>query len=218
MNSWLSKQHEQQSPIIGASYWHQNCLMFLYYLFSSKFKTLLITLKKVRSSHRRCSLKKGFLKIFIKFTGKYMHQSLFFNEVPGLVLQHYRAFSSSLLRAIIARNHLLFFKIFSNFVHFCPNFQIFCPFLTFFLSWPSRISPNRCFSVNFVKFLRIHFLQNNSGRLLLKILSSQWIGTRRCSIKKYSKKFQKLHRKRSSIESLFSKTRPENEFKKILNR
>ena len=33
---------------------------------------------------------------------------------------------------IIAVYHLLFIKIFSNFVHFCPNFQIFCPFLTFF--------------------------------------------------------------------------------------
>ena len=43
-----------------------------------------------------------------------------------------RAFSSSLLRAIVTRNHLPFFKIFSNLVHFCPNFQIFCPFLTFF--------------------------------------------------------------------------------------
>ena len=44
-----------------------------------------------------------------------------------------RAYSSSLLRAIIACNHLPFFKIFSNFVHFCPNFQIFCPFLALFL-------------------------------------------------------------------------------------
>ena len=35
--------------------------------------------------------------------------------------------------ATIARNHLPFFKKFSNFVHFCPNFQIFCPFLPFFL-------------------------------------------------------------------------------------
>ena len=32
----------------------------------------------------------------------------------------------------LARNHLPFFKIFSNFLYFCPNFQIFCPFLTFF--------------------------------------------------------------------------------------
>ena len=39
-----------------------------------------------------------------------------------------RAFSSSLLRAIIARNHLFFFKIFSHLVYFCPTFQICCPF------------------------------------------------------------------------------------------
>ena len=43
-----------------------------------------------------------------------------------------RAFSSSLLRAIITRNHLPFFKIFSNFEHFCPDFQIFCPFFLLF--------------------------------------------------------------------------------------
>ena len=43
-----------------------------------------------------------------------------------------RAYSNSLLRAIVARNHLPFFKIFSNFVHFCPNFQIFNPFLPLF--------------------------------------------------------------------------------------
>ena len=42
-----------------------------------------------------------------------------------------RAFSSSLLRAIIAHNYLSFFKIFSSFTHFCPKFQIFCPFTCF---------------------------------------------------------------------------------------
>ena len=42
-----------------------------------------------------------------------------------------RAFSSSLLNAIVACNHLPFFKIFSNLVHFYPNFQILCLFLTF---------------------------------------------------------------------------------------
>ena len=35
----------------------------------------------IRSSHRRCSLKKGALKNFTKFTGKHMSQSLFFNNV-----------------------------------------------------------------------------------------------------------------------------------------
>ena len=43
-----------------------------------------------------------------------------------------RAFPSSLLCVILASNYLPFFKIFSNFVHFCSNFQIFCPFLTLF--------------------------------------------------------------------------------------
>ena len=42
-----------------------------------------------------------------------------------------KGYSSSLLHAIAARIHLSFFKIFSNFVHFCPKFQIFCPFLLF---------------------------------------------------------------------------------------
>ena len=46
-----------------------------------------------------------------------------------------RAFSSSLLRAIVAHSHLPFFKIFLNLVHFCPNFQIFCLFLTFFFAF-----------------------------------------------------------------------------------
>ena len=44
-----------------------------------------------------------------------------------------RVFFSSLLRAIIERNQLPFFKIFLNCVHFCPNFQIFCPFFALFL-------------------------------------------------------------------------------------
>ena len=34
-----------------------------------------------RSSHRRCSIKKGVLRNFAKFTGKHLFQSLFFNKV-----------------------------------------------------------------------------------------------------------------------------------------
>ena len=37
-----------------------------------------------RSSHQRCSMKKGVLRNFTKFTGKHLRQSLFFNEVAGL--------------------------------------------------------------------------------------------------------------------------------------
>ena len=61
-------------------------------------------------------------------------------------LDNIRAYSSSLLHAMIARSHLAFFKIFSGFVHFCPNFQIFSPFLPFFgkiarMPLLSRIGP-----------------------------------------------------------------------------
>ena len=60
-----------------------------------------------------------------------------------------RAFSSSLLRAIIVRNHLPFFKVFSNFVHFCPTFQIFCPFLTFFCPFFPLFLKNRTHALTF---------------------------------------------------------------------
>ena len=36
-----------------------------------------------RSSHQRCSLWKGVLRNFAKFTGKHLLQSLFLNEVAG---------------------------------------------------------------------------------------------------------------------------------------
>ena len=39
-----------------------------------------------RSSHQRCSMKKGVLRDFTKFTGKDLCQSLFFNKVAGLTL------------------------------------------------------------------------------------------------------------------------------------
>ena len=37
-----------------------------------------------RSSHQRCSMKKGVLRNFTKFTGKHLCQSLLFNKVAGL--------------------------------------------------------------------------------------------------------------------------------------
>ena len=41
----------------------------------------------VRSSHNRCSIKKGVLKNFAKFTGKHLLQSLFFSKVEASDLQ-----------------------------------------------------------------------------------------------------------------------------------
>ena len=46
--------------------------------------------KLYRSSHRRCSMKKGVLKNFPKFTGKHLCQSLVFNKVASLVLSESR--------------------------------------------------------------------------------------------------------------------------------
>ena len=40
--------------------------------------------RKIRSGHRRCSVRKGVLRNFAKFTGKYLCQSLFLNKVAGL--------------------------------------------------------------------------------------------------------------------------------------
>ena len=37
-----------------------------------------------RSSHQRCSIKKGVLKVLAKFTGKHQCQSFFFKKVAGL--------------------------------------------------------------------------------------------------------------------------------------
>ena len=37
-----------------------------------------------RSGHRRCSLKKGTIRNFTKFTGKNLYQSLFFKKVADL--------------------------------------------------------------------------------------------------------------------------------------
>ena len=37
-----------------------------------------------KSSHRRCSIRKGSLRNFRKFTGKHLYQDLFFNKVTGL--------------------------------------------------------------------------------------------------------------------------------------
>ena len=81
----------------------------------------------VRSSHRRCSVRKGVLGNFAKFIGKHLCQCLFFNIVAGL--RH----------ATLLKKRL----------------------------W------QRCFPVNFPKFLRTTFLQNPSGRLLL-ICLGRW--------------------------------------------
>ena len=78
--------------------------------------------KESESSHQRCSMEKGVLKNFTKFTEKHLCQSLFFNKAAGL------------RPATLLKKRL----------------------------W------HRYFPVKFVKFLRASFLQNVSGRVLVK--------------------------------------------------
>ena len=94
--SWKSAPHWQ-------IYWKEVIPEFYY-----PFKAFI-----VKSSQQRCSIKKGVLRDFTKFTGKPFCQGLFLNKVAGL---RYKGFT-----------------------------------------------------VNFVKFVKTPFLQNTSGRLLLKL-------------------------------------------------
>ena len=56
------------------------------YLWTRDFVMLVLFLcfMCVRSSHQRCSTKKGALRNFAKFIGKHLCQSLFLNKVVGL--------------------------------------------------------------------------------------------------------------------------------------
>ena len=55
-------------------------------LLTSLTTNILLILKRSQRNiiHRRCSLRKGVLVNFAKFTGKHLCQSLFFNIVVGL--------------------------------------------------------------------------------------------------------------------------------------
>ena len=52
-----------------------------------------------------------------------------------------KAYSSTLLHAIITHSHLPFFKIFWNVVHFCPSFQFFSHFQRFFALFLKNHNP-----------------------------------------------------------------------------
>ena len=66
-----------------------SCIMITYPISSNFCKNIslqcyrLYNLPSFRSSHWRCSVRKGVLGNFAKFTGKHMWQSLFFNKVAG---------------------------------------------------------------------------------------------------------------------------------------
>ena len=54
--------------------------------YSEPCKTSKRLMANFRNSHERCSIKKGVLRNFAKFTGKHLCQSLFLNKVAGLRL------------------------------------------------------------------------------------------------------------------------------------
>ena len=60
------------------------CLPWKYYAFKGKQKRNTENTWNGRSSHCRCSVKKGVLKNCAKFTGKHLCWSLFFHKVAGL--------------------------------------------------------------------------------------------------------------------------------------
>ena len=51
----------------------------------SKFSGKVFYRTPTRSSHQKCSARKGILRNFVKFTGKHLSQSVFFNKVAGLM-------------------------------------------------------------------------------------------------------------------------------------
>ena len=88
---------------------------------SVKIKTVLLNLrllhsKKIRSSHRRCSVKKRALKNFEKFTGKHLCRSLFLIKLYWVFLKisqylQARDFKKRDLLLRLLRNFFWFFAI-----------------------------------------------------------------------------------------------------------
>ena len=81
------------------------------------------------------------ISLFYKCGAKVSKKGLYFILFFVILKLLRRAYSSSLLRVIIACNHLPFLKIFSNFVYFYQNFQVFCPFSTFCCPFSEKWQP-----------------------------------------------------------------------------
>ena len=137
-----------------------------------------------KSSHRRCSLrkgvlrnfkklspggfcKKGVLRHFAKFTGKQFRPATLLKKSPW-----HRCFPVNLakfLRTSFFTEHLRCLPL--NFVKVTGKYL--CQSLYFSKVRPATLSKqrlwHRCFPMNFTKFIRTPFLQNTSGRLLLNI-------------------------------------------------
>ena len=93
-----------------------------------------------RSNQRKCSLKKGVLKNFAKFTGNHLCQSLFFNKVEGLR-------TATLLKKTLA-------EVFSY--EFCEILKNTC--FTEHLRWLLLIFFTHWFLLEYLGFSRLHCL------------------------------------------------------------
>ena len=91
---------------------------------------------KYRSSNRRCSVKKGVIRNFAKFTGKYLRQSLFFNKVAGGPCNLVTLLKKRLWRRCFPVN-------FANFLRtlFLQNTFCKCPVLAKWNKFPLIINP-----------------------------------------------------------------------------
>ena len=90
-----------------------------------------------RSSHRRCSLRKGVLRKFAKFTRKHLCQSSFFNKVAGLrpatLLKKrlwHRCFPMNFAKIpfwnTFSRKHLRWLSLSRTSSYYVPSFKVVC--------------------------------------------------------------------------------------------
>ena len=110
-------------------------------------------------SHRRCSVTKGDLRDFVKFTGKQLCQSLFFNKVAAL-------------RPATLIKKRLWHRCFP--VKFVKILRT--PFVTQHLRPATLLKKrlwHRCFHVNFAKCLRTLFVTEHLRWLLLCVVEEK---------------------------------------------
>ena len=119
-----------------------------------------------RSSHRRCSIKKGVLRNFAKLTGKHLCQSLFFNQVAGLL----QLIKKETLTQVFSFEFCQISK--NNFFSRTSQVPASAP-IPRKLPCPKKFLVTcLCFPVYFAKYIRTPFSQKTFERLLLSII---WI-------------------------------------------
>ena len=112
-----------------------------------------------RRSHRRCSVRKGVLRNFSKFTGKHLFQILFFKKVAGF------------RTATLLKNRLWQRCFLVNFEKFLRT-----PFVTEHLRPATLLKKrlwHRCFPVNFAKFLGTPIVTEHLWWLLLYVVEEK---------------------------------------------